>query len=84
MVLAFTYANSDEEIAKTIAPYFPDTSISDLTKIVKRYRDNDSWFKTTYIEEEAFNHIQDIMESAGELNKRAPYSDLVTNKYSKK
>lgn len=82
--LDFTYANSDEEIAKTIAPYFPDTSISDLTKIVKRYRDNDSWFKTTYIEEEAFNHIQDIMESAGELNKRAPYSDLVTNKYSKK
>lgn len=82
--LDFTYANSDEEIAKTIAPYFPDTSISDLTKIVKRYRDNDSWFKTTYIEEDAFNHIQDIMESAGELNKRAPYSDLVTNKYSKK
>lgn len=82
--LDFTYANSDEEIAKTIVPYFPDTSISDLTKIVKRYRDNDSWFKTTYIEEEAFNHIQDIMESAGELNKRAPYSDLVTNKYSKK
>lgn len=82
--LDFTYANSDEEIAKTIAPYFQDTSISDLTKIVKRYRDNDSWFKTTYIEEEAFNHIQDIMESAGELNKRAPYSDLVTNKYSKK
>ena len=82
--LDFTYANSDEEIAKTIAPYFPDTSISDLTKIAKRYRDNDSWFKTTYIEEEAFNHIQDIMESAGELNKRAPYSDLVTNKYSKK
>lgn len=82
--LNFTYANSDEEIAKTIAPYFPDTSISDLTKIVKRYRDNDSWFKTTYIEEDAFNHIQDIMESAGELNKRAPYSDLVTNKYSKK
>lgn len=82
--LDFTYANSDEEIAKTIAPYFPDTSISDLTKIVKRYRDNDSWFKTTYIEEDAFNHIQDIMESAGELNKRSPYSDLVTNKYSKK
>lgn len=82
--LDFTYANSDEEIAKTIAPYFQDTSISDLTKIVKRYRDNDSWFKTTYIEEDAFNHIQDIMESAGELNKRAPYSDLVTNKYSKK
>lgn len=82
--LDFTYDNSDEEIAKTIAPYFPDTSISDLTKIVKRYRDNDSWFKTTYIEEDAFNHIQDIMESAGELNKRAPYSDLVTNKYSKK
>lgn len=82
--LDFTFNNSDEEIAKTIAPYFPDTSITDLTKIVKRYRDNDSWFKTTYIEENAFNHIQDIMESAGELDKRAPYSDLVTNKYSKK
>ena len=33
--------------------------------------------------EEAFNKLQDVMEEAGELEKRAEYSDVVNNKYAK-
>ncbi|MBE6138463.1 MAG: ABC transporter substrate-binding protein [Firmicutes bacterium] len=82
--LDYVFNHSDEEIADIITSYFPDTSKNDLTKIVKRYRDNDSWYKTTYITENDFNHIQEIMKSAGELDTFAPYDNLVTNKYNKK
>ena len=80
----YVYNHTDLEVAEVLLDYFPDTSLNDLTEIVKRYRSIDSWFETTYIEEENFNHIQTIMESAGELDKKAPFSELVDNTYSKK
>lgn len=82
--LDYVHNSSDEDIAKILLDYFPDTSLNDLTNIVKRYRDIDSWYSTTYISENDFNHIQEIMENAGELDTRAPYEKLVTNEYSKK
>lgn len=82
--LDYVHNNSEEKIAEVILDYFPDTSLNDLSKIVKRYKDIDSWFDTTYIEEENFEHIQTIVESAGELEKKAPFSKLVDNTYSKK
>ena len=82
--LDYLYSHTDAEVAELILDYFPDTSLNDLTQIFKRYRDNDSWYKTTYIDESDFNHVQDIMESADTLNKRANYNDLVLNKYNKK
>lgn len=81
--LDYVYSHTDQELANLITSYFPDTSLNDLTNIIKRYRENDSWFKTTYITEENFNHIQEIMQSAGELDTFAPFNELVTNKYSK-
>lgn len=82
--LDYVFEHTDEEVAKTILSYFPDTSLNDLTKIVKRYRDSDSWFRNTYINEEDFNHIQDIMKSAGEIETFVPYSDLVDTTFSNK
>ena len=58
--------------------------MNDLIEIVKRYRKADSWFTTTYIEEENYHHIEEIMESAGELTKKAPFDKLVDNSFSKK
>lgn len=82
--LDYAHNHSNEEIAKKILPYFPDTSLNDLTEIVKRYKEADSWYKTTYIAEEDFNHIQTIVEKAGELTNRVPYNKLVNTSFSKK
>ncbi len=82
--LDYAHNHSNEEIAKKILPYFPDTSLNDLTEIVKRYKEADSWYKTTYIAEEDFNHIQTIVEKAGELSERVPYNKLVNTSFSKK
>ncbi|MEI3529509.1 MAG: ABC transporter substrate-binding protein [Bacilli bacterium] len=82
--LDYALNHSNEEIAKKILPYFPDTSLNDLTEIVKRYKEADSWYKTTYIAEEDFEHIQTIVEKAGELTERVPYNKLVNTSFSKK
>lgn len=81
--LDYTHSHTAEEIAEVILDYFPDISKNDLTKIVQRYIDNDSWFTTTYISEENFNHIQAIAENANQLDKRAPFDKLVNNTYAK-
>ena len=81
--LEYTMNHEAEEIAKDLVDYFPDTSLDDITTIVQRYKDNDSWFDTTEIKEKDFNHIQEIMENSDSLDKRAPYDKLVDNSFVK-
>ena len=76
----FVYNNSDRKVAEAIIDQFPDTDIDDLTKIVERYRSIDAWSKTTEFSEEEFDHLQDIMINAKELDSKVPYSDLIYEK----
>ena len=80
--LDYTFLHTDSEIANIIRDYFPDTSYNDLVKTIKNYRNIDSWFKTTYISKEGFNHIQEIMKYNKVLEKEAPYKLLVNNTYN--
>ena len=82
--LDYVWNNDEEIVAKAIVEYFPDMTINELSKMIKRYKDNDSWMKDTYFTEESFDHLQDIMISAGELDKKVPYKDLVDTTFSKK
>lgn len=82
--LDYTFSHSDEQLAEIIADYFPDTSKNDLIKTIKRYREADSWYFTTYITEEGFNRVQNIIKNSNKLEKEAPYDKLINNKYSKK
>ncbi len=75
--LDYVHNNDAKNIAEIIIDYFPDTSLSDLETIISRYKSIDSWFETTYINEEDFNHVQDIMESANQLDQRAPFDKLI-------
>ena len=81
--LDYVHSHTSKEIAEIILDYFPDISKNDLETIIDRYKGIDSWFTTTYITEENFNHIQEIAENAGQLDKRAPFDKLVNNTYSK-
>ena len=81
--LDYVHTHDSKELAELMIDYFPDISKNDLEVIIQRYKDIDSWFTTTYITEENFNHIQEIAENAGQLDVRAPYDKLVNNEYSK-
>lgn len=76
--------NSPEEIARVILPAFPDADVAVLTNVIERYKEIDAWATTPVFTEEAFTRLQDVMEMAGELDKRAPYDQLVTNEFAKK
>lgn len=70
--------NTDSEIvAKDIYEFFPELSLNDLTTIIERYKTNDAWADSTEITKDDFNHLQEIMTSAGELDKKAPYNKLI-------
>jgi NitT/TauT family transport system substrate-binding protein len=81
--LTFIQEKSNEEIANSIYKFFPDLTLNELIAVVKRYKDQDTWWKTTALSEASFNHLQDIMISAGELAKKAPFKNLVNNSFSK-
>ena len=82
--LDYVFTHTDKEVAKVITSYFPDTSMNDLNEVIKRYRAADSWYRTTYITEEGFDRVQDIMDNSDKLEKKAPYDKLVNNEYNKK
>ena len=77
--LDFVNNHSDKEVAEVILDQFPDTSLNDLEKVIKRYRDIEAWPETTTFTEESFNHLQDIMINSGELSSKVPYSKLIYN-----
>lgn len=76
--------HSASEIAKVVAPQFPDTDLELLTASIQNYMDIDAWCDTPIMTEDSFNRLQDVMTSAGELSKRAVYSDVVDNSFAKK
>lgn len=78
----YVQAHTPEEIAKIIEPQFPETDLETITTIVTRYYDQDTWKSDLIFEESSFDLLQDILESAGELEKRVPYEDLVTTEFA--
>lgn len=70
--------NTDSSVvAKDIYEFFPELSLNDLTAIIERYKTNDAWADSPEITKDDFNHLQEIMQASGELDKKAPYNKLI-------
>ena len=78
----YVQSHTPEEIAEIIKPQFKETDLETITTIVTRYYEQDTWKADLIFGEESFDLLQDILESAGELEKRAPYDDLVTTEFA--
>jgi NitT/TauT family transport system substrate-binding protein len=76
--------SSAREIAETVAPSFPDTSVELLTTVAQRYKDIGAWSETPVMSSESFDLLQEVMTQAGELKKEAPFDQVVNNKYAEK
>lgn len=77
--LDYIHKNSAHDVALKISSYFPDSSINDLEKMVQNYMDIDAWYDTTYIDKKDFEHIEEIIKNAKELDKFVDYNKLVKN-----
>ncbi len=83
---AVKYVN--ETPASTVAPYltkyFEGVSKTSLAASVERYKAIDSWRTELSMTEDSFTRLQDIIDNAGELERRATLTELVNNDYAKK
>ena len=73
-----------EEIAAVIQPQFEENDTDTIAAIVSRYYEQDTWKDNLIFEEDAFTLLQNILEEAGELEKRVPYGDLVNTDFAEK
>ncbi len=76
--------HSPEEIAKEIKPFFPDSEDDILIAVCKRYKEINAWCDHPITNPEALEGLQAVMESAGELDKKVEYDQIVTQEFAKK
>ena len=76
-VLKYVKETDSSVVAKDIYEYFPELSLNDLTAIIERYKTNDAWASSSEITKKDFDHLQEIIISAGELDKKAPFEKLI-------
>ncbi len=83
---AVKYINETPSV--TVAPYltayFEGVSANSLAASVERYRAIDAWRTELSMTTDSFNRLQDIIENAGELSRRATLEELVNNSYAEK
>lgn len=80
----WVYANSAEDVAMAIMPYFENTDIQLIATVVDRYKAQSSYAKDPILDEAEWNHLQDVMEKAGELPKHVDYDELVDPSFAEK
>ena len=81
---AIKYVNETPSatVAPYLANYFEATNVDSLAASVERYKSIDSWQANMCVSEEGFNRLQDIIEGAGELQRRANLNELVDNRFA--
>ena len=79
----YVSSHTAEEIAETIKPQFAETPLENITKIVQRYQEQDTWKHDLVFEKNSFELLENILEEAGELKSRVPYEDLVTTEFAR-
>lgn len=82
--MEYVNSHTPEEIAASIQPQFTETDAETITTIIRRYQEQDTWKTDLIFSEESYELLLDILESAGQLEKRPTYSEVVTTEYAEK
>ena len=80
--LKFVQENDEIEIANSIQKQFPDLSFNDLTQIVKRYKNADSWYEKTYVNKDDYDRLLDIMMYGKTIDEKINIDLLITNEFN--
>lgn len=75
--LEFVKNNDEMKIAKSIYKQFPDLSLNDLSTIIKRYKEADSFLDSSYIEEKLLINLENLLIDNNLLKDYVPYNDLI-------
>lgn len=77
--LEFVLNNDETKTAEIILPQFKDSSLNDLSRIITRYKESDSWLANTTISEESYKNLEDLMIENNLLDAYVPFNELVKN-----
>ena len=83
---AVKYVNETpaSKVAPYLTKYFEGVSETSISASVERYKNVDAWRTELSMTEDSFNRLQDVIENAGELSRRATLNELVDNTYAQK
>lgn len=81
---AWVQSSSTEEIADAIMPYFTNVDRDIVLSVINRYKSQGSFATDPIIDEQEWNNLQDVIESAGELKQRVDHVTLVDNSFAEK
>lgn len=73
-----------EEISKEIKSFFPDADEEILISVINRYKEIGAWSDTPIMTPESLYLLQNIIETANQLDKRVEFTDLINTKYAEK
>ncbi len=75
----FMASHTTLEVAEVIVKQFPSTTIKSIETSLNSYKAIDAWKTNLQATEASFTRLQDIMQSAGELEARVAFNDIVDN-----
>lgn len=71
-------------VAELLTGYFADTSAESIKTSLQSYIAIDAWVKNMAMKEQAFTRLQDVIELAGELERRVNFDDVVLTDVAQK
>lgn len=80
--LKYVRENDTKKVAELIIKQFPDTNINELSKLIDRYKNADSWYKTTYVNIDDYYKLVDIMLYGKTIHEKPPLELLITNEFN--
>ena len=80
----FLLKASVEEIANSLKPSFQGFSDENIVTSIQSYIRCDAWVDNPAMTETAFDRLQDIIISAGELDEKVKFNDVVDNTIANK
>ncbi len=81
--LVYVKNHNSSEIADLIMSQFPNTNKEDMITIIDRYKNAGAWKENITINKKEWQHIEEILMTAGELNSMVDYDKLIYSKYFK-
>lgn len=82
--LNFMQTADDNALAESLLKQFPDTSKNSVATALASYKRIDAWMTNMAMTESAFNRLQDIMQNAGELERRITADEITDNSFAEK
>ena len=77
--IEYTSTHPSKELASIILNQFPNTNVQDLENYIQNYKENDSWLKNTFISEDIYKNLEDLMIENDLLDTYVPFAKLVQN-----